>query len=357
MAEKPMIVVKKYKKAHHGSHGGSWKIAYADFVTAMMAFFLLMWLVNAASEETRKGVADYFTASVMTSKSASTGAGMMGGEATETQSGNSEIEVENDANNKYSSFDSTLPNNENQLSHERQLSPNDAAANKTGAKNANLNQQGQAITANSSPKTTVTEEKKSPNKPDATQEKETKQQDKAESIQKIMDNLKQAFNSLEELEKFKHNLIIELTEKGVEIQIIDSTEQEMFKSGSPKPVKYTENVIKMIGKIVADLPNKINITGHTDSKPYNGNGYSNWELSSDRAHVTRRILESCKINGDRFLEVNGRADRDQFNKQNPAAPENRRISITVLYPELQEPQQKNPEDNPVESKGDKAESL
>lgn len=405
MAEKPTIIVKKYKKAGHGYHGGAWKIAYADFVTAMMAFFLLMWLVNSATEEAKKGVAEYFTATVVTSVAASTGTGMMGGEVIDTQSGNSELEVINDEENKYNFYNSNIPNNENQLAHEKKLFPNDYASNETGAKKANLSNQGKGTIANQSPKTTVTKEANPQNKLDSNQEKEIKgpkeekqettqdkkqqdksavtkeensqnkldstneeekkqeaeqnkkQQDKAESLQKIMDNLKQAFNSLEELEKFKHNLIIELTEEGVKIQIIDSSEQEMFKSGSPKPVKYTENVIKAVGKIVSDLPNKINITGHTDSTPYNKKGYSNWELSSDRANATRRILESCNIDGDRFLEVSGKADRDLFNKEDTQAPENRRISITVLYPELQEPDQEDPKDNSVNSKKNEAELL
>jgi chemotaxis protein MotB len=375
MAEKPIIIVKKYKKAHHGSHGGSWKIAYADFVTAMMAFFLLMWLVNVASEETKKGIADYFTASVITMKAASTGTGMMGGEISQTQSGNSEVEVENNEVNQFNSYNSDIPNNNKQLLRERQLFPNDTAASEAGEKKANIQnskikkhgkgvvsvesvQKTDAQTDASQPPKAAIKKEKIIKKDDLTQEEEAdqqkKQQDKTAVITKIMAKLRQAFNSLQELEKFKHNLIIELTDEGVKIQIIDSAENEMFKSGSPVPVKYTENVIKAIGKIISGFSNKINISGHTDSQPYNNkNGYSNWELSSDRSHATRRILEDCNIKNDRFLEVSGRADRDPFNKENTNAPENRRISITVLYNDLQEPQQ----ENTVDSKENKAEFL
>ena len=153
--------------------------------------------------------------------------------------------------------------------------------------------------------------------------------------QKIEDNIKTAFNSLQEVNKFKHNLIIELKDEGIRIQIVDSPDHEMFKSGSPIPAKFTEKIIRTLGGIITKLPNKIEITGHTDSRPYQRKGYGNWELSSDRAHSTRRILEESGVKSDLFVEVNGRADTDPLNKNNSKAPENRRVSITILYSEKQ----------------------
>ena len=109
----------------------------------------------------------------------------------------------------------------------------------------------------------------------------------------------------------------------------------MFKKGDDTPVKVTENLIGELGKIISQLPNKIDITGHTDSHPYYRKEYGNWELSSDRAHSTRRILEKSGVRNEQFAEVHGRADRDPLNKSNPSAPENRRVSITILHADSQ----------------------
>ncbi len=395
MSDQP-IIIKRYKKTHRASHGGAWKIAYADFVTAMMAFFLLMWLINVATEETKKGIAEYFTTSIINMDSASAGTGMMEGETAAPQSGNNELEIENDNNNKSNSYNANVPKLKEQVAPKMQLYPDDFAPSEKGDKDIN-----RKITTdtNESDKPNVehrvkpqdaiiedknvTELKKIDNKDhgkDAAdtknmekhdkknqveqeltaseKAKEDKESEKAvaeklqqkEILEKVESTIKTAFNSLQEIEKFKHNLIVELTDEGIRIQIVDSPDQEMFKSGSPLPAKITEDIIKTLGHILEKVPNNINITGHTDSQPYNKKGYGNWELSSDRAHATRRILEDNNIKSSRFIEVNGRADRDPFNKKNTTAPQNRRISITVLYDDLQKQQQEDPKNNSVDTK-------
>lgn len=416
MSDQPIIIIKKYKKNHHPPHASAWKIAYADFVTAMMAFFLLMWLINVATEDTKKGIAEYFTSSIINIDSASSGTGMMNGETSSPQNGNSEqeIEIENDINNKSNTYNSNVPKLKDKAAPKIQLYPDDFAPSQMGDKDTTRKITTHTNESNK-PKIEhhikrqdailedkdVADLKKSDNKDHgkgsvetrnikeddkknqekqienaeiqnlqvmkkqleeqlAAIEKNEKNQDsekaavgeqrQKEFSQKIEDNIKVAFNSLQEMEKFKHNLIIELTDEGIKIQIVDSSDLEMFKSGSPTPVKFTENIIKTLGKILVKIPNKINITGHTDSKPYNKKGYGNWELSSDRANATRRILENSNIKSDRFIEVNGRADRDPFNEKDTTAPENRRISITILFDDLQKQQQEAPKNDPVDTK-------
>ena len=361
------IIVKKYKKGHHGAHGGAWKIAYADFVTAMMAFFLLMWLISISNEETKKGIAEYFTASILETKASSIGSTLTEGKTALTKNGNQEEDSteEDKENTSYTSISEV--EKEKQID-KSELKPDSLASSQIADSQASTKvtliaepDKDAKIDKQAKSHETIPDEKivKLKNTDSNTQLKDPKElkelnmQEKAaaadqeknikekkaseedskekEKFEKIIKNIQDALNSLKEMDLFKHNLVIELTNEGIKIQIIDSEEHEMFKSGSAAPLKFTEKIIKALGDVIAKIPNKIDITGHTDSKPFNKKGYGNWELSSDRAHTTRRILESCNIKNERFAQVNGRADRDPFNKKNLDAPENRRISITILY--------------------------
>lgn len=298
------IIIKRIKKVHHGGHGGAWKIAYADFVTAMMAFFLLMWLINAATEDTKKGIAEYFTTTIVTFKDSGGAQGMMKGQNQQSPNSTStEQEPIDDMENNV--LNSDIP--KNIMKTITKADVNDVKLKK----------------------------EKSNNQPEKNDQQITQEQKTAKQLKKfeeIIDQIKEAFNSIKELEIFKNNLILELTDQGLKIQIMDDDKHEMFKTGSPTPIPQTQLLLNALGKIIAKLPNKINITGHTDSKPYaNQGGYSNWELSSDRAHATRRILENAGVNNNQFLDIVGKADREPFNKDNPEASENRRISIMLLY--------------------------
>ena len=285
------IIIRKYKKPHIRLNTGAWKIAYADFVTAMMALFLLMWLVNVATEETKKGISEYFTASVISMNSASAGSRVIEGVVSATQFGQSDEEVIDDGEMEHIAKPTSVKNNIK--------ADKETQENKEAKKIA------------------------------------IERQQRKESLQQVENTVKAAFNSLKELGQIQHNLMIEQTDYGVRIQIVDTQEQEMFKKGDDTPVKVTENLIGELGKIISQLPNKIDITGHTDSHPYYRKEYGNWELSSDRAHSTRRILEKSGVRNEQFAEVHGRADRDPLNKSNPSAPENRRVSITILHADSQ----------------------
>lgn len=337
------IIIKRVKKVQHGGHGGAWKIAYADFVTAMMAFFLLMWLINAATEDTKKGIAEYFTTTIVTFKDSGGAQGMMEGQNQQSPN-NTSIEQDPIDDMEYNTLNDTTPKNVIKTIVDAQLLSTENTAreiiaqdpstdsNTTNSTNNKLNiDQSQKTDSNNLKKQKEKNTNQSEKKDEQiNQEQKTEQQIK--KFEEIIAQIKEAFNSIKELEIFKNNLILELTDQGLKIQIMDDDKHEMFKTGDPTPIPQTQLLLNALGKIIVKLPNKINITGHTDSKPYaNQKGYSNWELSSDRAHATRRILEKANVNNNQFLDIVGKADREPFNKNNPEASENRRISIMLLY--------------------------
>ncbi len=332
MSKYPPVIIKKYKKSHQAAHGGAWKIAYADFITSMMALFLLMWLISVTTEETKRGISEYFTTSIISMKSANAGTGIINGDNASTQNGsNDQEEPKTEENKKYNSYNSNVSIQNNQ--HIQQMSTNVS----TTLQDANKQQQGTIAKNINAEFLKKTEEKElEENVEEIANEIAATKQAQEEIRQSIENSIRNAFNSVQEVEKFKHNLIIELTDEGIRIQIVDSSEHEMFKTGSAIPAKFTETIIRTLGEILTTLPNKIEITGHTDSLPYRHKKYSNWELSADRANSTRRILEESGVKNDRFEEVNGRADKDPLNKIDPKAPENRRVSITVLYNDSQQ---------------------
>lgn len=327
MKNRPFII-KKYKKVRSSNHGGSWKIAYADFITSMMALFLLMWLISITTEETRKGISEYFSTNVINIHPANTGTGIITGNTASTQNGNNDDEEsQKDPNNQQNSYNSSVVIQNNQ--HVQQISPAVSTNLHTNEKKSagTIDKENHADFLKKAQKNEIAE-----NIEEISKEILAIKQAQNETRKSIEENIKNSFNSLEEVEKFKHNLIIELTDDGIQIQIIDSSDHEMFRTGSAIPLKFTKKILQTLGEILSQIPNKIEITGHTDSQPYHHKKqYSNWELSADRANAARRILEASGVENDRFDEVNGRADKDLLNKENPTAPENRRVSITILY--------------------------
>ncbi|AZI86453.1 motility protein MotB [Kosakonia sp. CCTCC M2018092] len=264
MRKKPVetIVVRKTIKKGHGSHGGSWKIAYADFMTAMMAFFLVMWLLSSSSPEQRQQIADYFKVPL-----------------------------------------------KNTLAHGTKASLSDSVV--PGGGDDAMKQDGEVF-------------KRTLQKLD---------QKKSEA------NLKRAREKLENLievdprlNNFTSNLRLSLTDDGLLLQITDSADRPMFKVGRPTPENYMVNILQALVPVLNDMPNRIILTGHTDSLPYaNGEqGYSNWELSSDRANASRRILSGAGLASKKFIRVIGTADTMMQAGSDAADPINRRISILVL---------------------------
>lgn len=274
------IIVKRVKKGGHAAHGGAWKIAYADFVTAMMAFFLLMWLLGSTAKGELEGIADYFNAPFKVA--------LMGGDG----SGNS---------------DSILPGGGRDLSKAAgQVDGGDAerAEKEAGAQMARA---------------------------------ELARQD-ALRIDALQSKINEMIANNQALAEFGSQIRMEQTPDGLQIQIVDDQARPMFDVGSAIVKPYMRDILREIGVALADIENRLTLSGHTDATPYGSGdrGYSNWELSSDRANASRRELVAGGLPDDKIARVEGLASSRLLEPEQPAAPINRRISILVMTREAEE---------------------
>ncbi|MBT6108470.1 MAG: flagellar motor protein MotB [Rhodospirillales bacterium] len=278
------IIIKKVKKGGHAAHhGGAWKIAYADFVTAMMAFFLLLWLLNAVPQESLEGISNYF-APVSVSESTSGSGGVLGGKVmSEEEAGISESS---------SSVTMDLPPPSAGSGGDDQASAEDIAE-------------------------------------DAAREamEALEQQQFDEAQQKII----QAIEADETLSQLKDSLKMDDTPEGLRIQLLDQDGLPMFQSGGATMLAHTRKVMALVAKVIKNMPQQISISGHTDSVPFSDDhGYSNWELSSDRANSARRELMDDGVPYERVSQVIGKASTEPLMEDNPTHPSNRRLSIVSL---------------------------
>lgn len=327
------IIIKKIKKGgHEGHHGGAWKVAYADFVTAMMAFFLLMWLLNATTEQQKRGLANYFGPPGDRLGAGGSG-GILGGLSIETE-GNfkatkSTSPVTDTAANPRSkeqvdSDDVTGPG----ASEEGDLASDQGqnASRKNQGGQPHVDTQGSDETPNFAG--IDTQEGQGFSKTDA-----GKMMDSFEEqlFGEATQNLKKALKENPDMSDMAGNILIDQTPEGLRIQLIDKNKFTMFPSGSAVMLPKTKELIKRIVTAIQKLPNRISISGHTDAKPYaTQNGYTNWELSSDRANATRRELVADGLPPDRIVSVVGRADRQPLLLDKPEDEQNRRISIVMM---------------------------
>ena len=275
------IIIKRVKKGGHAAHGGAWKIAYADFVTAMMAFFLLMWLLGSTTEGDKKGIADYFASPLKLSLLAS---GSGAGDASHVVKGGGQ--------------DLTRTTG--------QVKRGDIEAKRD---TVNLHQlKAEQIRAEIA---------------------------RLENLQK---KVQEAMAGNPELQKMANQLLLEMTADGLRIQILDADARPMFASGSPAVQPYMRELLRAVGKLLAEVPNRLTLEGHTDAMPFPGGerGYSNWELSADRANASRRELIAGGLPDDQVLRVQGLAASNPFDRKDPAAPANRRISIIVMTREAED---------------------
>ncbi len=290
------IVIKKIVKGG-GHHGGAWKVAYADFVTAMMAFFLLMWLLSMASDEQLQGVADYFSPTVASTSSESGAGGVLGGVSMST---------------------------EKSMISDGQPMTQPAQQGASGSlMNAAFSNQGEGGEG-------TTEEQQ------AAQEL---QQQEEQKLNEVKDAIESAMMRDPELADLSENLLMDMTREGLRIQVVDSEGKPMFPSGSSRMFPRTQKLIQQVGTIIQNVPNDISVRGHTDSVPYGSNAdYTNWELSSDRANASRRVLKASGIAESRLHNVVGKADTDHLLPNDPTNARNRRISIILLREELTDPE-------------------
>lgn len=300
MAEEPIVVKKISKRKHGGHHGGSWKVAYADFVTAMMAFFLLMWLLNSTSEEQKQQLSEFFEdPEIFIQNKAEAGGPSIvdfGGLIRSTDP------EEFDANNP----DDDLPN---------------------------------------------------PNRGDLAEEKEKQQ---LVSLKYAIDK---AISSSLVLNDFQEQLKLDITPEGLRIQIIDKENKSMFNIGSAYLTDYAYQIMEELSELLQNVPNRISISGHTDASPYSdtSSDYSNWELSTDRANSARRAFLEAGMSGDKIGRVVGLASSVLLDANDPYNPINRRISIMVLNRKTSqaiglEPKQEKQENQDIEELDDSDES-
>ena len=296
------IYVKRIKKVAGGHHGGAWKVAYADFVTAMMAFFLVMWLVTAVSKEQRAAIFDYFkNPSMEPGKSVKPAPGQMGPGGASS----SPINLGGGLDAPKSSLQKT---------------------DKIGAT---------VMTSPSTPIDLKSDEEK------AAEAEEAKRLLEKKQLDALMQDLKEAINKSQALQPFKDQLLLDITPEGLRIQILDAQNRPMFDLGSARLKPYTNELLKEVTTYLRSVPNKLSITGHTDTTPYAGiTGYTNWDLSTDRANAARRSLESAGLETERISRVVGLASSVLFDKENPRSAVNRRISIVVMTQQAEQDAQK-----------------
>ncbi len=273
-ADSPTIIKRKKVMAGEGHHGGAWKVAYADFVTAMMAFFLLMWLLNATTEEQRKGIAEYFDPRIPLASVSGGGAGVLGGDS---------------------------------IFSERTMAQSGTGAS---AKNPMDDRQARGELGGA------------------------REGDKTDELTALDNLFRGRTGESDVANELLQHIRTRVTDEGLVIELFDADGRPLFESGSARPTPQMQALLQMVGEVAALVTNRVAIEGHTDSAPFLKPGYTNWELSSDRANAARRALSASGVDEDRMARVVGKADRDPADAENPADPRNRRVAITLLRSDL-----------------------
>ena len=273
--KKQPIIVKKISHGGHGHHGGAWKVAFADFVTAMMAFFMLLWLIAGTSDEEKAAISMYFDnpsmAEGVAPVSAPSSVEGPGGASTNLIRISEVMSVKDHEKQKDEDFKEKVDKEEKRLKEEKEL------------------------------------------------------------LEDLMENLKKAVEESEALAPYKDQLLIDITPEGLRIQIIDKANRPMFDSGKADLKYYTVDILFELAKFIRDVPNRISLTGHTDASKFVGReDYSNWELSADRANAARRALVDGGVAEAQVGRVVGLASSTLFDKADPLNPSNRRISLIVM---------------------------
>lgn len=286
MNDRPILIKKIKKGGHDGHHGGAWKVAYADFVTAMMAFFLLMWLINTTDPEQKRGIAEYF-APASVSQSTSGSGGILGG----TSLGQDGFRSDG-SSSVVSQLAPEAPDN----------APPDAG--------------------------------QSTNLASATEQdlrSEIARREEA-AFQSAAASLRQAMQDMPELAELSRHLIIDQTPEGLRIQLIDQEGRSMFEENSARPNERARVLLRAISRVINQLPNRISITGHTSALAGSSRASSagDWPLSSARAESSRQILMTAGVDADRVFQVSGRAGAEPLYPDDPSLAGNRRIAIVLL---------------------------
>ena len=342
--EKRPVIIKHIKKASHAHHGGAWKIAYADFVTAMMAFFLLLWLLNAVTEQQLKGISEYFAplsasrtdggsglthgGTDMTSSSGSLGARSSIGPISAPPPTIGEADGE-DKSTAAPTDPTLVAKSPGTDGVDRGMGPGDTQVKPEPTPEPET-QDGQKAQPAEPPVKVV--QQTTPRDITEAQLKEALARQEQDRFQKAKEALERAMVSIPEMQKFRGNLLVDNTEEGLRIQLLDQAGLSMFPSGQSSMYGHTRSMLELVARIINQMPasQKISISGHTDATPFADKRYTNWELSLERALAARRVLMMAGVTESRIDRVVGRADQDPIVPEDRFAPQNRRISIVLL---------------------------
>ena len=283
----PIIIIKKVKKVSGGHHGGAWKVAYADFVTAMMAFFLLLWLLSVTTDEQKLMISAYFSpADPRIAESVSGSGGVLGGTTMAEEGALTDT------------ADPVI---------DRAITPSGETVDAANREEIDLQQiEDERLEA----------------------EQARREQERFEAVE---DKLRQAIETVPELQEVAQNLLIDMTPEGLRIQIIDQDGKPMFPVASAQPLPEAVKLLKLVSGVVQDMPNMVSVRGHTDARPFGiGAAYTNWELSADRANASRRVMLGAGLKTERIENVMGKGARELLIADDPFSPKNRRITIMLL---------------------------
>ena len=277
------VITKKVMVQEEGAHGGAWKVAYADFVTAMMAFFLLLWLLNATEQEVLDGISNYFTPTALKTSAPSGSGNVFGGET---------------------------PNDPGPTQDKSTQSPDTSQGTSQGELNSNEKDAGKKLEASTGSEGKVNAE-----------EEEKRFAQAKKTLEAHIQQLPP------ELQSLKETIKIDITDEGLRIQLVDDRDKEHFKEGTDELSPHARNALRLLADIAVSLPNPISITGHTEPTEDVADA---WKLSIDRANATRRNLQRNGLPELRFHTVVGVGDSDPLIPENPSSPKNRRTTVVLL---------------------------
>jgi chemotaxis protein MotB len=344
------IIIRRDEGEEPAHHGGAWKVAYADFVTAMMAFFLLMWLLNATTEEQRTGLADYFAPPNLFGRAAS-GSGQPFGGKTSNDAGTSvatsgspqairgqqqpQVNTEDEEAETLSRLPTPMNDTDQAAEphdgHPSQPDGQGATSVKDGSGKHALAQGGDYAAPRLTPAATPDPKAVSSEKTSAATAVRNDAVRERAALEQAGAQLMDAIRRDPALQDVAGQLTVETVPEALRIQVVDAEARQIFALGSAVPTLRVRNLMQKVVPVLAALPNALSIAGHTDSRSYRGQDKGNWELSADRANATRRILvDAGGLPDDRIRSVTGNADRDLLVSADPFNPANRRITIIVL---------------------------
>jgi chemotaxis protein MotB len=286
-SDRPILIKKVKKHGDHGHHGGAWKVAYADFVTAMMAFFLLMWLINTTSPEQKRGIADYF-APASVSETASGSGGILGGTAL------------GDDGNKQAGSVAVM----------EQMAPEAPPAQE---------QEGQTSKVGGDALREISDEAL----------RDELQPQEAAAFASAAASLRQALQSMPELAELSKHVLIDQTPEGLRIQLVDQEGRSMYEPGSAIPNARARLLLREVARVVNQLPNRVTISGHTSAQTA-GRAEGDWSLSAARANAARQTIQGAGVDPDRIYQVSGKAASDPLYPDDPTLAGNRRIAMVLL---------------------------